>query len=106
MIMIDIKHAQTKQLTVDGMDGPWVASINGEELYRLPEYVTVQDTFVIRDIIRDMMLRAESETKASCDAKIKGIMERGQHQLDVLKEENERLATALEQHMLLNEEAI
>jgi len=104
--MINIKHAQTKQLTVNGEDGDWVASLDGEELYRLPAYITVQDTFVIRDIILKMMKLAENETKSACDAKIKEITARGQMQLDVLKAENERLATALEQHMLLNEEAI
>lgn len=103
--MIDIKHAQTKQLTTNGLDGEWVASLNGEELYRLPAYVTAQDTFVIRDIIKCMMERASEETKAEYSAKIEDIVKRGQHQLDTLKQENERLAMALEQH-ILNEEAI
>jgi hypothetical protein len=101
--MIDIKNAQTKQITSNGIDGDWVASLNGKELYRLPAYITANDTFLVKDIILKMVELAKDEAKTQHKSEINEILKRGQHQLDVLKAENERISNALEQHILTDE---
>lgn len=101
--MIDITKAQANQSTTRGVNSVWTITLDGEELYRLPEHFSVQDTFVVRDVVRAMMLRAAADTKAQeqalCAIKIERIVTHGDAKLDQLKAENERLAELLEAHI-------
>lgn len=105
--MLDITKAQATQHTVNGVDQDWVITLDGEELYTLPAYIKATDTFIIRDAIEKMMKHAAAETKMQeeqlCIVKINRIIEHGDAKLDSLKEENVRLASVLEQHILSEE---
>ncbi len=105
--MLDITKSQAKQDTINGVDKDWVVTLDGEELYTLPAYIKAPDIFIIRDAIEKMIKRAVAETKAQeeklCLVKINRIVEHGDAKLDSLKQENERLALALEQHILSEE---
>lgn len=107
--MIDITKAQAGQTTRNGVNEEWIVTLGDEELYRLPPHFTVEETFMIRDIIEQMMKRAAAEMKEQeqqlCIVKMKRLTEHGDAKLDALKAENERLATALERHILQNEVA-
>lgn len=106
--MIDITKAQAQQFTTKGgLLSEWKISLDGEHLYSLPATFTVQHTFDIRNIVEKMMKRAYEEGKADAEAladiKITTIVNNGNSQLELLKQENIRLATILEQ--LTNNEA-
>lgn len=98
--MIDITKAQANQTTTNGVNGEWIVTLEGEELYRLPEHFTVQETFMIRDIIQNMMAKASDEMKQQeqqlCLVKMNHVVSNGDAKLDALKRENLRLADALE----------
>lgn len=104
--MINITRAQATQSTTNGINGPWIVSLDEEELYRLPPHTTVQETFAIRDIIEKMMKRVAVESKEAaklqCDVRINKLAEHRDSQLNLLKAENERLATILEKHLGVN----
>lgn len=101
--MIDITKAQAGQSTINGTNQEWVVSLDDEILYALPDYFTVQDTFLVRDIIEKMMNRAEDEVKEQEQqlslVKMRRLIDAGNSQLDALKQENERLANILKQHL-------
>ena len=103
--MIDIARADAHQSTINGVTGDWIVKLDGKELYTLPANFTSTDTFLVRGIIEKMLTQASDDVHAECSARIEKIVEHGNRQLDVLKAENERLATALEQH-ILTEEAV
>jgi|TARA_R110000851_G_scaffold230898_5_gene383692 hypothetical protein len=101
--MIDISKAQAGQSTTGSDKGDWVVTLGVDELYRLPPHFTVQETFLVRDIIGKMMDRSAEEMKEMqeqlCLVKLQHVTSRGTAQLDALKRENERLADVLEQHL-------
>lgn len=97
MGLTQIQNAQAQQLTYeDGRESEWIVSLYGEELYRLPDYVTVNDTFRIRDVVQAMMERAYDEgakyQETVAKAQVKIIQQNGQEQLNALLAENERLS--------------
>ena len=102
--MINLKAAGATQLTMKGgVLSDWKVSLDGEELYTLPSTVTVQQTFEIRRVIEKYMDYAleqgKLEMQKTKDSEIEGIIKAGNIQLDALIDENNRLATALENHM-------
>lgn len=107
MTMIDITKAQANQTTTNGINGEWTITLDGEILYRLPENFTVQDTFLIRDIIEQMMSKASEEMRKQeqqlCLVKMNKVVANGDAQLDSLKRENIRLSETLEN--LIGEDA-
>ena len=107
--MIDITKAQANQQSVNGVDKDWVVTLDGEVLYTLPAYIKPEDTFIIRDAIEKVVNIAAAEVKEQeqqlCMVKINRVVENGNEQLNFLKDENERLATALEKHILNDEVA-
>ena len=103
--MIDIKNSGATQLTMKGgVLSEWKVTLDGEELYTLPSDFTVQNTFEIRRIIEKMMVYAHTEGLNEMalrkDKEIEQLLETGNAQLDALKDENLRIATAFEKHML------
>ena len=103
--MTDIKGAGATQLTMKGGElSDWKVTLDGEELFTLPSNFTVQDTFDIRRIIEKMMAYAHAEgleeMEISKNAEIERILKLGNAQLDALIDENLRIATAFEKHML------
>ncbi len=106
--MIDIRKAAAQQNTLKGGKvTDWSVSLDGEELYKLPERFTVQETFEIRDIVEKMMNYAfeqgKEEANSLAGVKIQRILDNGNTQLGALKDENIRLAEALEKHIIENE---
>jgi hypothetical protein len=101
--MIDITKAQANQTTRSGVDSDWTVTLDGEQLYALPAHFTVQETFMIRDIVEKMMKRAAEEMKQQeqqlCLVKLKRLTEHGDAKLNALAAENERLAKFVEQHI-------
>ena len=102
--MLNLKEAAATQLTMrDGTLTDWKVTLNEEELYTLPSYVTVQDTFEIRRIIEKMMSYAHEQgmldMAATKDLEIEQILETGNTQLNALMEHNDSLAGALARHM-------
>lgn len=102
MGLLPIQNSQAQQLTYeDGSESDWIVSLDGVELYRLPVNMSVQDTFVIRDIIQRMMEKAYDAGKeyaqTVADARLGIIVENGDAKLDALKAENERLAAIIDQ---------
>ena len=103
--MTEIKRAGATQLTLKGgAFTDWKVTLDGEELYTLPSNFTVQNTFEIRRIIEKMMAVAHAEGLEEMEARkneeIKQLLETGNAQLDALIDENTRIATAFEKHML------
>ena len=109
MIMIDITRIQGNQTTRDGMNEDWVFTLDKEVLYTLPAHFTVQETFMIRDVLERIVNIAVTEMKEQeqqlCLVKMDHIIKQGNTQLASLKAENERLATVLEQH-IINDEVV
>ena len=108
--MINIEGSQSTQLTMsNGVAGDWEATLNGKKLYTLPARFTVQDTFLIKDTINAMMAEAadhaRADAKALHDVTMNRIVTNGDMQLTMLKEENIRLANALERMYLEEDDA-
>jgi hypothetical protein len=103
--MIDITTAQAGQSTVNGINQDWIVTLDKKEVYKLPAHFSAQETFDVRDIIEKMMTLAVEEEGCICDKKIQEVITHGDAKLGILKEENLRLSSALEQHILLNEVA-
>ena len=105
--MIDIKNAGATQIINGGVTSEWVVSLDGEELYTLPENFTVQNTFEIRRILEKWMDYAHKqglqEMKKVKDKEIADILETGNSQLATLIENNNELSSALERHAISNE---
>lgn len=105
--MIDITKAQAGQSTVNGTKAVWRVTLDEEEIYTLPEHFTVQEVFAVRDIIEKMMKRAVDEVREQEQqlslVKLNRVAESGNAMLAELRDENERLATALEQHIINGE---
>lgn len=101
--MIDITKAQANQTTRNGVNEDWTITLDGEELYTLPAHFTVQETFIVRGIIEDMMKRASDEMKEQeqqlCLVKLDHLMKHGDAKLNALAAENERLSEFVEQHI-------
>ena len=107
--MIDITKAQGNQTQrSDGTLSDWTVTLGDEELFSLPAKLTPEEFFEVRDAMHTMMLRAAEEMSELesqlCTVKIDKIVEVGDAKLNALKEENERLANAFEQHILNQEE--
>lgn len=98
--MIDITRAQANQSTINGVDEDWIVTLEDEEIYKLPAKLTPQETFDIRDIIEKMMNIARQEEQKKGDEKIAEVIKNGDAVLDSLKDENIRLSTVLEEHIL------
>ena len=102
--MIKIAQAQAGQTTNNGTDEDWIVTLNDEVLYKLPAYFTVQDTFLVRDIVEKMMKMEEEVVKKQEQelnlVKLQHIVSNGDAKLEVLIRENERLADALQQAQL------
>lgn len=98
--MIDITKAQANQTTTNGVNGDWSVTLDGDELYKLPEYFSVQDTFLVRYVIEKMMALASEDTRNQeqqlAMVKMERVVSKGNTQLNLLKQENERLADVLE----------
>ena len=107
--MIDIMAAQANQTTTEQGSSDWTVTLGDELLYSLPSHYDHTEVFAIRDIVHKMMERAKAEMQEReqqlCIVKMKRLVELGDAKLDYLKEENEKLATALEQHILSEEVA-
>lgn len=106
--MIDLKTAGCQQNTLkDGSVTDWEVSVDGEELFTLPSYVTVQDTFKLRRVVEEMMTYAYSEGMKDMadkkDAEIEQLLKVGNAQLDALVLDRNELSLALERHMISNE---
>ena len=106
--MIDLSRAGATQHTLeDGTITRWKVILDGEELYTLPEHFTVQETFEVRRIIEKMMdyahKQGQIEMEARKDSEIEQILSNGNTQLNALIEENDRIATALERHIISSE---
>jgi len=107
--MIDLKNAAATQLTLENGKqlSDWKVSLDGKELYLLPNTFTVQDTFTVRRIIEKMMDYAYKQGKLDMqsqkNAEIEKITELGTLQLSSLKQHNDELAIALERHVADNE---
>jgi hypothetical protein len=101
--MINITKAQANQTTTNGTNEDWTVTLGGETLYKLPANFTVQDTFLVRDIVEKMMERATKEALDQAKqleiVKIERIVTNGDAQLNALKRENIRLSEILEQHI-------
>lgn len=101
--MIDITQAQANQTTRNGVNGEWIVTLEGEELYRLPEHFSVQETFAVRDIIEQMMDKAVKDAlkqeREKHKLNVNKLIINGDAKLDALKRENQRLSTILEQHI-------
>ena len=101
--MIDITRAQANQATIKGINEDWIVTLDSEVLYKLPAHFTVQETFLIRDIIENMIKIAVEEATAQEQqlnlVKMKHVVAKGDAQLDALKRENMRLSNILEQHL-------
>ena len=107
--MINLKNAGATRLTLkDGGYTDWSVTLDGEELYTLPSNFTAQNTFEIRRIIEKMMDYAHKqgleEMKAKKDSEIEQILDTGNAQLNVLIDENEKIANALEKHIISKQE--
>ena len=107
--MVDLKNAGCQQNTLrDGSLTDWVVTVDDEEVFALPSYVTVQDTFKLRRIVEKMMTYAYSEgmkdMASSKDSDIKQLLKVGNSQLDALVLERDELGLALERHMTSNQE--
>lgn len=103
--MIDITKAVARQSTgAGGILSPWVVSLDGQVLYVLPRETTVEDTFNIRDDIEKLIKQAYregvEETERAATEKLNSIVSQGEAKLALLKQENERLASALERHII------
>jgi len=109
MLMIDVKRIQGNQTTREGINEDWIFTLDKEELYALPAHFTVQETFLVRNAIEKIVKIAVEEMKEQeqqlCLVKMNHIVEKGNSQLNALKDENERLATVLEQHIINDEVA-
>ena len=101
--MMDITKAQAGQSTVNGINEAWLVTLDGEDLYTLPDHFTVQETFMIRDIVERMIKKAVEETKQQeqelNNVKMQYIVSNGEARLEAYKRENERLSDALQQHL-------
>lgn len=107
--MIDLKQAGCQQNTMkDGTITDWSVTVDGEEVFTLPSYVTTQDTFKLRRIVEDMMAYAYSEGMKDMantkDGEIEQLLKVGNAQLDALIEQNSELSLALERHIISNQE--
>ena len=96
-----IDRAGAQQLTYEnGIEGDWVFTLDGEELFKLPPYVTEQDIFNIRDVAKAMLERGYDEGQKYAETKAKAslqiIIDRGEEEKQLLKAENERLAEIIE----------
>tara|TARA_B110000503_G_C6915514_1_gene316472 strand:- start:56 stop:373 length:318 start_codon:yes stop_codon:yes gene_type:complete len=102
--MIDITKAQAGQTTTNGTNGDWIVTLDKEQIYTLPSYFTVQDTFLVRDIIEKMMGmegQAVKEQEQQLNlVKLQHVVSNGDAKLEALLRENERLADALQQSQL------
>ena len=106
--MIDLTKAQSQQNTTsNGVNQDWVVTVDGEVIYKLPERFTVQDTFLIKDIAKKMQddgfAAGVEQQKQLAQVTIDKLGQNYHENLTLLKAENERLATVLEQH--INQEA-
>jgi len=97
--MINIQKAQGNQTTRNGVNEDWIVTLDEEEIYKLPAHFTVQETFMIRDIKKDMINRVVADEKLACDERVADIVKNGDAVVQLLKDENLRISTALEQHL-------
>jgi len=103
--MLDITRAGMTQLTdSQGVKGDWIVTLDKEELFKLSKDYNVEQVFEIRDVIKKMMDYAHKEgaNEANTLAKVRldTVITQGDSKLDILKAENERLAVALQKHIL------
>lgn len=101
--MIDVTRAHGNQTTINGVNQDWVVTLDGEQLYTLPAHFSVQETFLVRDVIEKMIKIAVEQTKEQeqqlCLVEMQHIVSRGDAKLDALKRENERLSDVLDTHI-------
>lgn len=101
--MINFTAVTCHQTSTENGDGPWIMKDGDRVLLQLPAETNVQDTFKIRDAIGELCKEAFEQGKEQadglCQVKIERIVENGNHQLDLLKEENLRLSSILEQQI-------
>ena len=103
--MTNLKNSGATQLTLNGGEvTDWKVTLEGKELYTLPASFTIQDTFYVRRVIEKMMQLSYDEgsedTEKRKDKEVEQLLKTGNSQLDALKDENLRIATAFEKHML------
>lgn len=88
-------------------DGPWVVSLEGEVLYSLHSATTVQETFTLRDQISKLLEKAYSEGKKLAEdefeQKLQTAEKSARKSFELLQQENLKLADALEQHIISEE---
>ena len=100
--MLDITKTGMNQSTFsDGSLSDWSVTLDKEELFTLSKVYTVEQMFEIRDVIEKMMKLAHEqgtdEAKALANVTLNRVVENGNKQLEALKAENGRLALALEE---------
>ena len=103
--MIDYKTAGCQQNTLkDGSITDWSVTVEGKEVFTLPDYVTVQDTFKLRRIVEKQTEYAYGEGMKDManikNAEIKQMLEIGNNQLAELIAANSELSLALERHAI------
>ena len=106
--MINLKAAGATQLTIKGGGlTDWKVTLDGEELYTLPEKLTPQETIDIRRVIERFMEYAYNEGMKDMadrkDVEIEQLLKVGNAQLDALILDRNELSLALERHMISNE---
>ena len=102
--MIDLTKAGATQYTdSNGNKSDWDFNVNGETLLVLPKEINDTNVFHTRDAIQNLIEKAYKQgqkfSEGLAQVKIDRILEQGNLQLTALKEENVRLAEALEQHI-------
>ena len=107
--MINLKAAGCTQLTLkEGGNTDWLITLDGEELYSLPEKFTVQDTLLVRKIAEKLVLRAYTEGMIEMarikDIELEQLLQVGNSQLDFLISNNKELSAALERHAISNQQ--
>lgn len=101
--MIDMTKASANKQG----DGPWVVSLDGDVLYSLHPATTAQGTFALRDQISKLLEQAYSEGKKHAEdefeQKLLTAEKSARKSFELLQQENLRLADALEQHIISEE---
>jgi hypothetical protein len=106
--MIDITKASAKQSTgVHGVLSPWKVMLGDQLLYTLAKETTVEDTFSIRDDIEKLIKKAYEAGLIHANnvntINLKHVVTTNEAKVTILIQENERLAVALEQHIISEE---
>lgn len=110
--LVDLAHAHVTQHTNNGVKGEWKLrkNITSENLERFPSTVTDEFMFVILDFARKYELIAlNAGIKHGKEITVKvydELIKKYDHKLTLATKENERLATALDEHITRDTDGI